>query len=439
MDVAFLSHDRKLLLGCIKAKTLSGKLSTAETKKAIQETILYSVVPLAYSLWGRITKKFVTVVSLLVFPGCVYQLKFTKSARPLGFELSIERSDDIATMEHILDNYVQDFSDLYWNLEEKLVDVNEKADPQDWSPVNFDFERGVDRKFSYNTEPSLGFLFWAKVETVKSFISNFASKYSWQGLFCSMLPEDGEEVLLKYYSAILDLDWKSGASSVKDLIEYTIKNAVTGDRDSSGSADKVQKPYIKHPYIGIISPSTVGKIAIMTYTGLSLNKNVTVKSEWLSNAELRKAFLEDVGHCALNLVEFVGFCHNDIRLANITSDGKRFCLIDFDNGRATPAATFAQSPVLRGIVGEDSEVARMMMLTIAQIALVVFALDTNKSTHKVWKGWFGAKFSTAENFDLWVSKTGLTDVFARSRSEQQFSRDFMNQKLLQMLRLEPAT
>jgi hypothetical protein len=207
MDIAFLSHDRKLLLGCIKAKNLPGKLSTAETRKAIQETILYSVVPLAYSLWGRITKKIVTVVSLLVFPGCVYQLKFTKSARPLGFELSIERSDDIATMEHILDNYVQDFSDLYWNLEEKLVDVNEKADPQDWSPVNFDFERGVDRKFSYNTEPSLGFLFWAKVETVKSFISNFASKYSWQGLFCSMLPEDGEEVLLKYYSAMA---WSAG-------------------------------------------------------------------------------------------------------------------------------------------------------------------------------------------------------------------------------------
>jgi hypothetical protein len=437
MDIAFLSHDRNLLLGCIEAKNMTGKLSTAETQKAIKQTILYSVVPLAYSLWGRITEEIAEVVSLLVFPGCVYQLTFTKSDLPFGLELSIETSNDISTMEHILDNYVKDYSELYWKLEGRLVNVNERTDPRDWSPVNFDFERGVERKFSHATEPSLGFMFRAKVETVEHFFRFYAKG---QGLFCSMLPDCGEEVLLKYYSAILDLDWKSGASSVKDLILYTIdreKGAKgTGIGDSSGV---VQKPYIKHPYIGIISASAHGKIAVMTYTGLSLDRNAKVKSEWLSNADLRNAFLEDVGHCALNLVEFLRLCHNDIRLANITYDGKRFCLIDFENSREARAPTFAKSPVLNGIVGENREAARMMMLSIAQIALVVFALDTKESTCKVWKGWFEAKVSTTTNFDLWVSKTGLTDVFARSRSGQQFSRDFMNKKLLQMLRLEPAT
>ncbi len=173
----------------------------------------------------------------------------------------------------------------------------------------------------------------------------------------------------------------------------------------------------------------------MTYTGLALKSNAQVKSEWSSNVGMRKAFYEDVGKCALDLVQFLGVCHNDIRLANITHQRDRFCLIDFDNCRNARAPIFARSPVLKGIVGQNKEAARMMMLSIAQIALVVFALDTKESTSDVWKVWFEGEKKATESFDRWVSNTGLAEVFICPRSQQQFDRDFMEQKLLLMLRL----
>ena len=76
-----------------------------------------------------------------------------------------------------------------------------------------------------------------------------------------------------------------------------------------------------------------------------------------------------------------------------------------------------------------------MMLSIAQIALVVFALDSKESTRDVWKVWFEGEKKTTASFDQWVSNTGLADVFICPRSQQQFDRDFMEQKLLLMLRL----
>ena len=437
MDIAFLSQDKKLLLGCIEAKNSTGKLCNVHTQKVIKQTVLYSVVPLAYSLWGKIKDGNVKIVSLVVFPTCLYQLTLSKSDLPFGLELSIEKSDDIATMEHILHNYVDHCTGLYWKLADGLLKLNEETNPRDWSPINFDFERGVERKFSQTAQHNLGFLFWAKVETVIKFIED--CELGQEPQFCSEFPPLSELVLLKYYSALLDLDWQSSVTTVEKLIRYTIEQGPKKHPVIPDSADLVQKPLIKHPYIGIISASAQAKVAVMTYTGLSLKSNAQVKSEWSSNVGMRKAFYEDVGKCALDLVQFLRVCHNDIRLANITHQGDRFCLIDFDNCRDARAPIFAKSPVLKGIVGKNKEAARMMMLSIAQIALVVFTLETKKSTRKVRKVWFEAKVATTTSFDLWVSDTGLTDVFVRSRSEQQFSRDYMNQKLLHMLRLEPAT
>ena len=149
MDIALLSHDQCLLLSCIEAKILDGNLENHDMKQAIKKLVCCSIMPLAFSRWGKLKYEKLDVVSLLVCPTCLLQLTYTKSDRPFGLNLRIEKTDDFKTMNYVLDKYVERYMQVYWNLESNKAAVNATIDPRDWSPVNFDFEDGVERKFRW--------------------------------------------------------------------------------------------------------------------------------------------------------------------------------------------------------------------------------------------------------------------------------------------------
>ncbi len=387
---------------------MDGNLQDDITKKTIKQLICYSVVPLAFSLWGKVKNKKSEIVSLVAFPSRIYRPTLTKSDGPFGLNLRMETTDNIDTMNRVLDEYVDQCKEMYLELESGKAQVNATTDPRDWSPVNFNFEDEIEDKFSLITQPSLGFLFRAKAKTVRAF-EGACSKI----MYCSELPTEEEVVLLKHCSAILDFGYEQSVNNVKRIIESTKAEAALEAKDTRNKAlpEKLEKSFagptgssgavvppdsignddsaepadprsdgvvsskkacgIKHPYIGILTLKSsrvlmVNHVTVMAYMGPSLSDCRVLMSDWSENRELRMAFLEDVGQSALNLVEKLELCHNDIRPTNITVRENRFCLIDYDNCRDATAPIVDESPVLNGI-NKASEDA-MMLLSHASVS-----------------------------------------------------------------------
>ena len=132
----------------------------------------------------------------------------------------------------------------------------------------------------------------------------------------------------------------------------------------------------------------------------------------------------------------LGLCHNDIRPSNITFKENRFCLIDYDNCRTTIAPIFTKSPIMNELDHWTKKAS--MMLSIAQIALVVFALETKQSSSTAWDVWLEGKRGSPTSFNKWVSDTALGVVFTCKRSAGEYDRHFMEEQLRRMLRLQSA-
>jgi hypothetical protein len=364
--------------------------------------------------------------------------------------------------------------EMYLELESGKAQVNATTDPLDWSHVNFEFEAEIEDKFSLTAQPSLGFLFRARVKTVRAF-ERECSKV----MYCSELPSEEEVVLLKHSTAILDFGFERSVNNVKRIIESTITDraleAAAAELEAKDKALLLGKSFagrsgaqappesidpvdprreavviskkacgIKHPYIGILTLKSlevqlVNHVTVMAYMGPSLSQSKVFMSDWLKNPGKRMALFEDVGQSALNLVEKLEFCHNDIRPTNITVLENRFCLIDYDNCRDVTAPLFDKSPLLNGI-NKASDQA-MMLLSVAQIAMVSFGLETSeKLASSAWDVWLVGDDKKTECFDSWVAETGLGGVFTRTRpAQRQYGRAFMEEMLRRMLRLEPAT
>ena len=137
-------------------------------------------------------------------------------------------------------------------------------------------------------------------------------------------------------------------------------------------------------------------LLIMKDVGQSLAELLlddSFRMKWKTSAAMRKAFLSDVGISALNLVDLVGLCHNDIRPANIVVKNDSFCLIDFDMSRTfvvNQKRSVVFSPHIISYGWVDHE--KMMFFTVAQIAVTVFILSANKkftvenvSKSSIWK------------------------------------------------------
>jgi hypothetical protein len=182
---------------------------------------------------------------------------------------------------------------------------------------------------------------------------------------------------------------------------------------------------IKHPYIAVITAALVHPFLIMRNVGTSLaamSAQGAFLGKWKSCQELRRKFRDDVGISALNLVESLNLCHNDIRLSNIAVHNDSFCLIDFGHSRPDVPNHALESLVLRRYHEASNECN--MMYTIAQIGVVVFALDTGAQAAEVrdvCKYWLTGQSSNSKsrqlaNFDAWVrSKGGLVEmVFSKT-------------------------
>jgi hypothetical protein len=100
--------------------------------------------------------------------------------------------------------------------------------------------------------------------------------------------------------------------------------------------------------------------------------------KWNTTRQLRRAFSSDVRLSALNLVEFVGRCHNDIRPANIVTLDHLFCLVDFHMacGFVVSQEGTAFSPNIRSSGWHRSE--KMTFYSVAHIAVTVFILSAEK-------------------------------------------------------------
>jgi len=178
---------------------------------------------------------------------------------------------------------------------------------------------------------------------------------------------------------------------------------------------------VVHPYIGIFSLTSNNPMVVMHDAGESLYDLVycpdsKYRSEWQRSTALRSAFLTQVGLSALNLVDKVKLCHNDIRLPNIAVRNGRFCLIDFDFSFST--VTFqsrsAFSPPLTAGSTTWQEDEMEMCYSVAQIAVNVFILDapTQFSVGEVTKAvsiWSELRDETSpvdSQFQAWVEEKG---------------------------------
>ncbi len=98
--------------------------------------------------------------------------------------------------------------------------------------------------------------------------------------------------------------------------------------------------------------------------------------EWQQSIALRSAFLTQVGLSALNFVDKVKLCHNDIRLPNIAVSNGRFCLIDFDFSLVSVTiqlgSAFSPPLTASSMIWREGEAE--MYYSVAQIAVNVFIL-----------------------------------------------------------------
>ena len=445
VDISFVSSKHRQLLGLIQGKLGNGDIKTKATIHAIYQAVCYSLLTLTYSLWGALKKwKVDEISSLVVFPKRLYRLKFQKLDEPFGISLAIEHTADEPTMNHVLDEYVDQCKLMECKLASDESHALAEIDPRDWSPVNHDFEAGVSNKFFETTKHNLGLLFRSKVSTVKDFAKNRHNR----ALFCLQYPPDDQQVLVKYLCPLLDLDFASSISSIDSIIKHTrekqhvnhaFKDAVNLIKaflpraSEDGAISRALERHtqdtlsdvclIKHPYIGRITygiNSSLHSILVMVDSGPTLAtmmRDERFMIGW-SESSFREAFLTDVGYSALNLEE-LELCHNDIRPPNITVQGGRFCLIDFDNSRQSPA--FGDSPVLDTLTDEGD---RRMMFSVAQIGLVVYSIHLHGSLstkdngpnkdalRNVTKWFYGVKpVGDIDHFQRWASERGLTAVF----------------------------
>ena len=174
---------------------------------------------------------------------------------------------------------------------------------------------------------------------------------------------------------------------------------------------------VKHPYLAMLGGG-VRTLIVMEYAGAPLSdlmQSPQFRQRWAQSRTLRRAFFSQVGLSALNLVDYVDLCHNDIRPPNIAFRGDSFCLLDFDfsRSRATPNKESAFTPLLPLSVEDRLESPRSMCFSVAQIVLTVFMLSGPKvfrigevtAAVSIWNGERDASEIDVE-FERWVQVKG---------------------------------
>ena len=139
---------------------------------------------------------------------------------------------------------------------------------------------------------------------------------------------------------------------------------------------------IKHPYLGLIVFGKRHPLIVMRNLGTSIAEEIesnNLQLRWKSSPQLRLTFAKDVGESALNLVDSMMMCHNDIRAPNIviSDEGDLFCLVDFNLSAEQVLQEWAR--VLKHFRWKSSNPA-MSMFLIAQISYWCFNLIPTRQT-----------------------------------------------------------
>ena len=217
-------EEQDAVLGFVEAK-----IAAAPAPDAIEQTVAYSVCPLAYSRWGRWRNK-EPLVSLLISPQRLYRLTFTKSIKfPFGIELDIAMTNDKAQMEYELYQYVMKFIEDYHKAATGTFIDHESVNPLDWTPMNLKMEDLP--PFPANAErwrtPLMsknGFLFRTSSDAVKELIEKYfdssgIAKYFNSSGILDLAP--GTPVFVKYLSAVLDCNYEQSEKSLTALLTYS--------------------------------------------------------------------------------------------------------------------------------------------------------------------------------------------------------------------------
>mmetsp|Transcript_60130 Transcript_60130/g.125804 ORF Transcript_60130/g.125804 Transcript_60130/m.125804 type:complete len:516 (-) Transcript_60130:606-2153(-) len=432
MDISFMLEDERALVGLIEGKNVE------LLSNALRQTVAYSVCPLAYSRWGRWRNK-EPLVSLLVSPKRLYRLTFSKSSgSPFGIELKIEKTDDKDQMEYELYEYVMKYTeDFHKAAAEGLID-HDSVNPFDWTPMNLKMEDlpPFDANSDRWRKPQIsknGFLFRTSSDAVEKLrakyeVLNFPClasgipvivKYLSAVLNCNYEhSENSLNALMKYseqkrkfmadLAAAKKVSRKRTAKYVERYrrLKKQFPQAILCDHDQesiseaedetlgtgAGTEQEVESDTqpimttmsyaedVVHPYLGILTLTPEHPMVVMHDAGDSLYdlvycSNSEYRLEWQRSPEWRAAFLDQVGLSALNLVDNVRLCHNDIRLPNIAVRNGKFSLIDFDISSASIIfqRKSAFSPPLKSANLRSCE--REMCYSVAQIAVNVFILS----------------------------------------------------------------
>jgi serine/threonine protein kinase len=417
--------DNTFLLRMLELKN---EISSQDFDEIARQTICCMVSVLAYSRWG-VLRKGEPLVALLVASNCVYRFTLTRPEnKAIGFMKTIDKAKDVATMEWMLSDYIEgyirDFHDASsLSLNSKTQFVN----PFDWTPLNFGSSDWIPVSQAYN----FGFLF----KTTSDEVIRVQRQYRlalMQGALSS-----GVKVVVKYVSAVLDFDIRSGIDAILSMLRmeaavYKIAVSNAPERRSKPDsaptyATAATPPFVnnllgvKHPYMAILQDVRKSLI-VMKDAGAPLTEvmqSPQFRQRWAQSRNLRRAFFSEVGLSALNFVDQLGLCHNDIRPPNIAVRGDSFCLLDFDFARSetVPNEESAFAPLLplslEDIDGLQTSLADLMCFSVAQIVLTVFMLSGPKvfgmdevtSAVSIWKGERDAS-EIDMDFERWVRVKG---------------------------------
>jgi hypothetical protein len=410
LDLAFTYPNPRLLLAMMDgAKSLDGKgLLSAK----LSQTLCYMLCPLAYSRWG-VLKIEQPLTALLVSPKCIYRLTLSKPHdQPFRLHLGIEKTTDVQEMEWVLRKYVKNYICDYNLLKTKAPIRPYFVDPRRWTPMN------VLAEFSLAPLrcPHFGFVFRTTGHTINQMAIRYGKRFQTLA--------DDLDVVVKYLSALLTVDHESSLNTISTFLTMEATNlksylagfSAANQRREHGLADSARAAAnqilaasgadestpgpaansfgsatafapgrfppgvfnIKHPYLGVLRLQESNPLLVMRDVGETLSElldSQPFRLQWRQSSVIRLAFFRDVGLSALDLVEGMGLCHNDIRPPNIGFRDGAFCIIDFDMSSPTilrqPASAFSPDIDPNGLWGWE-EKERLMCYTIAQIALTVF-------------------------------------------------------------------
>ena len=443
-----MSSCGQLVVAIHEVKKEAAGIFSKITIKNIEQLAAYMFSVLAFSHWGVGQKNGNEPISgLLLYPTAIYRLSIWKPTEadqcPFGLMYKIEMTTDPLMMGWVFETYLQKYEADYRRLKGLTLNFKD-VNPMLWTPINCNL--GMPLRDASKT--NLGFLFKSTPQILKHLIQHTPRDLVMH--FCVQLEDiaPGEDLIVKYLSALLvapptcdniiqliraqrtqrtsaELErkdalleryraeiaaLKAGVPISSDVIPAEFSSALSPAEPVGGSGFG-----IKHPYLGVVMFDQKHPLIVMRNMGTSIweemnDNNFQVR--WRNSPQLRRVFAKDVGESALNLVDTLHMCHNDIRPPNImiSAKGDSFCLIDFD--MSAKVVIRPNAPVMKHFDSKSSDSA-LRMFSVVQIALVVFQLDSNPTNDDflaVCSFWLDAKPRVKKHnppiFSDWVKSKG---------------------------------